>query len=329
MVVAEHRAHGAVGLATLAVVGEDRIGEPALHGGLEAVGAFRTAHAPPVLVGRLSFCPFAQRLEIAVVVRPAVAVQDGEDTWRTGLDDIIPAIRFSRADAARHLVRGEGAVLVIEAVAGAVRRRDVELHQVDVLADRVGRRLHLEVVEFKLLGQLVGMAELYALTGGRPEEERLLARRGERGDRRVREAGGLTVLEAVGVGSEHRDARLRVVPPGSVCHEVELHGRDLKPAKASKTGVGIVRGRRRTIRQQWVDDHDMANRRPAPGAFATVNAQKRQRFVPLAANSVVDNIARQRVTPFRFDVPRRRIGPLVIRSIENLKGLTPIRHPGG
>ena len=50
------------------------------------------------------------------------------------------------------LFRRERSVFVVPSVPGTVRRRDVKLHQVNVLTDRVGRREYLEVVQIKFPG---------------------------------------------------------------------------------------------------------------------------------------------------------------------------------
>ena len=50
-------------------------------------------------------------------------------------------------DALENFVGSEGSILIVESITRAIRGGDVELHQMDVLTDDIGRRTHLEVVD--------------------------------------------------------------------------------------------------------------------------------------------------------------------------------------
>ena len=62
-----------------------------------------------------------------------------------------------RPDRFLHFLRTEGAVFVVETIARAVRRGDVKLHQVNMLAQDVGRCAHLEIVHQVIVWDQIGM----------------------------------------------------------------------------------------------------------------------------------------------------------------------------
>ena len=108
----------------------------------------------------------------------------------------------------RDLVGAVAAVLIVEAVGGAVGRGDVELHQVDMLADDVGRRADLEIVELVIAGQEVGKPVLDDVAAVGAEEQRL---------------GRAPARKHVAhVSPERRDPLLGVVPALLVEDDVEL-----------------------------------------------------------------------------------------------------------
>ena len=98
----------------------------------------------------------------------------------------------------------------------------------DVLADDVGRRLDLEVVELEVLGRSVGVAEFGAVARLGAEEEGL----------------GLSApaaLEPLGLAGEDVDPRLRIVPAGAVDNEIELDGGDVVADLAHRAVAAIAR----------------------------------------------------------------------------------------
>ena len=129
----------------------------------------------------------------------------------------------------------EGAVFIVPAVAAAVRRHDVELDQVDVLADGVGGCLDLEVVLLQHFRHAVGVAELDAIARVGAEEERV---------GRARQA-----FVGCHVAVEHVDARLRVMPAGLVDDQVQLDHRHVVAAhrRGGRTRVGKRRAGRRGL----------------------------------------------------------------------------------
>ena len=116
-------------------------------------------------------------------------------------------------DPLPHLVGAHGAVLIVEAVGGAVGGGDIELHQVDVLADDVGRRLHLEIVLLVFTGSQVGVVEIDAVVAVGPDEERL--------------RGLGAVDRGLGVSPQGQNARLGKVLAQLVELHVELDDRGL------------------------------------------------------------------------------------------------------
>ena len=132
-------------------------------------------------------------------------------------------------NALAHFLRRERTVLVVPAVAGAVGRGDVELHQVDVLADGVGRRVDLEVVHGQRVGHEVAGLVGDAVPGVGPEEQRL---------RRLDARAGVDDVLDVLFQRDH--ARLRVEPPVLVDRELGLdEGRLVAPRGcADRAGVG-------------------------------------------------------------------------------------------
>ena len=121
VIVRKHCADGAV----LARAVEQRVGPPSLYGRLRAD---KIAHS------------------VAVVVRPCAKqrVDYGVKNLRAAACVLESVVCF---DALLNFAGRESAVLIVPAVARAVRRRNVELHEVDVLAHRVCRREYLEVIQ--------------------------------------------------------------------------------------------------------------------------------------------------------------------------------------
>ena len=76
-----------------------------------------------------------------------------------------------RIDAVAHLFRAQRAVFIVPAVRRAIGRSDIELHQMDVLPDDVGRRAHLKVVQLVIAGHQIGVPELDDVVAVGPEEE--------------------------------------------------------------------------------------------------------------------------------------------------------------
>ena len=110
-----------------------------------------------------------------------------------------------RGDPLPDLVRAHRPVLVVPPVGRAVRRRHVELHQVDVLPDDVGGRGDLEVVHLVLARHQVRVPVLRAVERVQADDERLGRTRAGQGGRHV--------------APEGEDPLLGVMPP----HLVELH----------------------------------------------------------------------------------------------------------
>ena len=124
-----------------------------------------------------------------------------------------PPGAVERVNDLLHFVGTEGAVFVVEAVTRAVGRGDVKLHEVNVLAEDVGRRAHLEVVDEVIIGHEVRVPVFDDVAGVAAEEERLGRASGTAG----REShGGLHVVP------QRQDALLRVVPAELVKPDVEL-----------------------------------------------------------------------------------------------------------
>jgi hypothetical protein len=216
VIVREDRADRAVPASAI----EQRIRPPALDRRLRA--------APEVLVAAARISAEAARIARH---RPAVLEQwIGLQRQRRRR----PGLREGR-DALAHFIGGERAILVVPPVARAVRRGHVELHEMDVLPERVGGRIDLEVVEIQGARHEVGGVELDAVTRVGAEEERF--GRAAAGQRRR------------DVALEHGDARLRIVPPPFVHRQVELdvgravvaqEDRIVRPdAEGVGTGIGV------------------------------------------------------------------------------------------
>ena len=69
-----------------------------------------------------------------------------------------------RANPLPHFVRREGSVLIVPAIPRTVGGGHVELHEMDVLADRIGRRGDLKIVARQIARRLVGVTEFDALS---------------------------------------------------------------------------------------------------------------------------------------------------------------------
>ena len=71
-----------------------------------------------------------------------------------------------------HFFRTESAVLVVEAVARAVGGCHVKLHQMNVLAQNIGGRADLEIVNQIVVGYQIGMPVLDDVSRITTEEKR-------------------------------------------------------------------------------------------------------------------------------------------------------------
>ncbi len=187
VIVGEDRHVGAVFLRDLPHVIDEGIDPPALDGGLGT--------NPGVASGRGAVAQLLDRLR---------------------LEDVLPAVSripesagaIDALDALAHLLGTERAVLVVEAVRCAVGGEDVELHEMNVLPEDVGRRADLEVVELEVRRHQVGVPVLDDVVVGGAEEERL---------------GRLLAGDEVfHITPQREDALLRVVPTGLVEDGVEL-----------------------------------------------------------------------------------------------------------
>ena len=132
VIVREHRANRSV----QPVVVQRRVGVEVLDGRLGAV---------PILEGwgLAEETPLRGRLGIE-----GVTFVDGDDLQLPlrrplvlgGLVEFVdPSLGVDGRDALADLLRAERAIFVIEAVTGAVGRGDIELHEMDVLAQNIGR----------------------------------------------------------------------------------------------------------------------------------------------------------------------------------------------
>ena len=120
VVMSEDRTDGAV----VSLIVDKGVGPPALYSGL-------SAH--PLIIGawtedRMGF--LCQQLLTTVV---------GD------LPDIVGM------DSLPHLFRREGTVLVVISVGTSIGGCDIELHEVNVLTDDVGRREDLEIIEVEIV----------------------------------------------------------------------------------------------------------------------------------------------------------------------------------
>jgi len=111
-------------------------------------------------------------------------------------------------DAFPDHARRERAVFVVPAVRCTVTRRQVPLRQVDMLADDVGWRTDLEVVDLVLVRDQVGMQDLAAVKRIETHDERL--RRTTLGD------------VIVNVAPQRNDSFLRIVVADLVEDGVDL-----------------------------------------------------------------------------------------------------------
>ena len=165
VVVREHGAQGVV----LALVIDDRVGPPQLRRPLRA--AKRVLRAKRVLVVRLALSRSARRAQPLVQQRLVTGVPTraggmnvaawAEQRVRQGRQRLPLASSCDaavvRKDALAHLVRREGAILIVPAIARAVAGGDVELHQMDVLANGVGRRVDLKIVRVQRRRHEIGL----------------------------------------------------------------------------------------------------------------------------------------------------------------------------
>ena len=69
-----------------------------------------------------------------------------------------------------HLTRRERAIFIVEPVTGSVRRSNVKLHQVYVLAQDVCGRAYLKIVDVVIVGNQVRVPELDNVSGISAEE---------------------------------------------------------------------------------------------------------------------------------------------------------------
>ena len=127
----------------------------------------------------------------------------------------------------RRLVGAQSAVLVIPAVGRAVSRCDIELYQVDMLADDVRRRLDLEIVQLVDVGHQVGVVEVDTVVGVGPNHEGL------------RSPYATECIRHVAV--ENDDALLAEVPAHLVEVDVEFDDRGLVgPGVSDGSGTPVV-----------------------------------------------------------------------------------------
>src|SRR5215471_11529048 len=144
MIVGEHGPDGSVH----ALVIVQRIGPPALNGGLgshplcSALAGLTWSRGADLWGWRLGH---AQR-----------RTNQGPPRARRPR----PGCCCNRGVDVSHLVGAEGAVLIVEAVCSSVGRRHVEFHQVDVLADDVGRSPDLKIIYRVIIRDKVGVPVL-------------------------------------------------------------------------------------------------------------------------------------------------------------------------
>ncbi len=200
VIVSKDGPHGPV----FAQIVEQRIGVPALHGGLRAlpllVRAVRRIHrigAVPEerdrLNGQLCLVAIAGRGEILIRIKPAGVVDEAEQIL--------------------NFLGGQRAVFVVEAVGRAIGRKDVELHEVDVLTQHVGWRTDLKVVELVVVRHQIGEPVLDDLATVGAEEQRF---------------GRALIVKRIGdVAPQRGDPLLREMPALLVEHDVELDVRGL------------------------------------------------------------------------------------------------------
>src|SRR5687768_14995461 len=113
------------------------------------------------------------------------------------------------SNAFQYFVGTKASVFVIEAIARTVRRSNVKLHQVNVLADDVGWRADLKIVQLVITGHQIRVIEGDAVVGVSAEEERL----------RWSGAGPRGVY----IVPKGANARLREVPSGLIQFHINLN----------------------------------------------------------------------------------------------------------
>ena len=77
-----------------------------------------------------------------------------------------------RRDSFADFVGCQRAVLVVPAVTRTVRRRDIEFDQMDMLANGIGRRIDLRVIQIQFAGNQGRRFEYDALAGDCPKTQR-------------------------------------------------------------------------------------------------------------------------------------------------------------
>ena len=142
-------------------------------------------------------------------------------------------------DTLAHRRWAEGAVFVVPAVGRAVSGGQVPLGQMDVLADDVGRRAHLVVVDLVVRGHQVAVVEHRTVEGVQSHHQRLR---------------GLGLGDdGVHVLPQRHDALLRVVIAHLVEHGVELQVRALVDARRDRVeqarAAGVQPGERLTRKE--------------------------------------------------------------------------------
>ena len=233
MVMREHRAQGVV----LAVFGvEDRVGIPALHGALRA--AERTVsrqYFQRQLFGIFrAEALFLQGQAIGIALAILLEKRVGFELERR--ISILGCGHVVGADALTHLFGREGAVLIIPAIARTIRRCHVELHQVNMLADGVGRCVDLEVVQRQRIRQEIAVLEVDAVA-------RIGAKKQGLGQP-VARAGVDDVGDVV---FKCQDARLRIKPSMAIDRQFSLDhsGAVFATWCAGRAGVSVGRAARR------------------------------------------------------------------------------------
>ena len=78
---------------------------------------------------------------------------------------------IDRSDLVLHVLGTKGSVFVVETIACAVRRSNVKLNEVDVLADDVCGRAHLKIVDRVVVRHEIGMPILDDVATVTTEEE--------------------------------------------------------------------------------------------------------------------------------------------------------------
>ena len=183
---------------------------------------------PPTLSGRLSSTPgMANQVVIIVFIIRDVAAEAARITGQgpvfrralfpffekqsmgswPELDDRTRGI--VSGNPLTHFVCGQGAVFIVPPVARSVRRGHVEFHEVDVLTDRIGRRIHLEIVQIEIARNQIRGMKYNALARLRAKEKRL--------------GRAIAVQRIPNILLQHRKTALRVMPAGLVHRHIHLH----------------------------------------------------------------------------------------------------------